>query len=236
MQLLRSTLAWNVAVLSLLAGVPAGAQVKPEAVPEARPEVRVESQVVGPAWEQGTTYTISPKGLHLATVCAKGSRFVVVIDGVEGEKFDQILNAAGEVNVQYFDTGFVMNQGFKWQGPVAFSPDGTRYAYAARLSKEIIVILDGKEIYRAPFSQVAAPVSLLSFTPDGKHLFFYTQTMDTFQSFQLMMDGKPATPPFNATPYPRFSEDGTRWMLVGTSVGENPAPMLIIDGCSAPSA
>ena len=42
-----------------------------------------------------------------------------------------------------------MTQQVKWQGPVAFSPDGSRYAYAARDRKDVVVICDGKEIFRA---------------------------------------------------------------------------------------
>lgn len=191
---------------------------------------KIEEKNVGPAWELGTIYTLSPRGMHLATASAKGSRFVVEVDGVEGEKFDQILNAAAAVDVQYYDTGYIMAQRLKWQGPVAFSPDGARHAYAARNGKDVMVILDGKEIYRAPYSMSVAAATLLFFTPDGKHLMFYRQTSDSMQSFQLMVDGKPATPPFDQTPYPVFSADGSRWALVGSSPRQPAESFLVIDG------
>ncbi|MEO7598678.1 MAG: hypothetical protein ABIV50_07090, partial [Opitutus sp.] len=40
-------------------------------------EPRVEEKIVGPAYEQVTIYTLSPTGMHLGTMSAKGSRFVV---------------------------------------------------------------------------------------------------------------------------------------------------------------
>ncbi|MEO6002882.1 MAG: hypothetical protein ABIZ04_07385 [Opitutus sp.] len=192
----------------------------------------VEEKMVGPAYEQGTIYTLSPTGLHLATMSAKGSRFVVTIDGEEGPPFDQILNAAGEFTLAY-DFNFNPVKTLKWQGPVAFSPDGSRYAYAARNAKEVMVIVDGKEIFRAPFSQAAPPVSVLTFTPDGQHVMFYQQTTDTMQSFQLMLDGKPATPPFDQVPSPLFSPDGKRWALLGTKPRNVNERFLIIDGKDA---
>jgi hypothetical protein len=110
-------------------------------------DVKVKEQVVGPAWEAGTIYWLSPKGMHLATMHAQGSRFVVTIDGVDGEKFDEILQAAAGVEVVYDSGGSVVAVPVRWRGPVAFSPDGSRYAYAARQGKEVVVILDGKEIF-----------------------------------------------------------------------------------------
>lgn len=192
----------------------------------------VEEKQVGPAYEQGTIYTVSPTGLHLATMSAKGSRFVVTIDGEEGPAYDQILNAAGEFTLAY-DFNFNAVKTLKWQGPVAFSPDGTRYAYAARTAKDVFVIVDGKEIFRAPFSQAAPPVSVLSFTPDGQHVMFYQQTADTMQSFQLMMDGKPATPPFDQVPSPLFSPDGKHWALLGSKPRNVNERFLIVDGKDA---
>jgi len=44
-------------------------------------EVSVQEQIVGPAYEQGESYILSPKGLQLATVHPMGSRFAVTVDG-----------------------------------------------------------------------------------------------------------------------------------------------------------
>ena len=48
---------------------------------DARADAKVEEQVVGPASEQGTIYAVSPRGMHVATVSMKGSRWVVTLDG-----------------------------------------------------------------------------------------------------------------------------------------------------------
>lgn len=57
-------------------------------------EVKIEEQIVGPAYDNGMTYILSPKGLYLATVHPKGSRFAVTMDGVQGLPFDEILKSA----------------------------------------------------------------------------------------------------------------------------------------------
>ena len=132
---------------------------------------QVEEKIVGPAWEQGTIYSLSPTGMRLAIVSAKGSRFVVTLDGVEGQPFDEIIKSTGELEVLY-DGALRPVLAYKWQGPVAFSPDGRRYAYVARLGKELIVILDGKEIHRAVYSPSFPPIAHLFFSPDSRHLFF----------------------------------------------------------------
>ncbi len=195
-------------------------------------DVKVEEQVVGPAWEAGTIYWLSPKGMHLATMHAKGSRFVVTIDGVDGEKFDEILQAAAGVEVVYDSGGSVVAVPVRWRGPVAFSPDGSRYAYAARQGKEVVVILDGKEIFRAPHSVAVAVVALLSFTPDGK-LLFYAHTGETMGSYRLMIDGKSVTPSFIGTPWPFFSADGAHWGLLASKPMKSDDKFLIIDGKEA---
>src|SRR4051812_17513170 len=55
---------------------------------------KVEEQVVGPAGRGDFKYTISTRGLHLASVIMKGSRFAVVVDGVEGPQVDEVYATA----------------------------------------------------------------------------------------------------------------------------------------------
>ena len=193
---------------------------------------QVEEKIVGPAWEQGTIYTLSPTGMRVATVSAKGSRFVVTLDGVEGQPFDEIIKSTGELEVRY-DGALRPVLAYKWQGPVAFSPDGRRYAYVARLGKELIVILDGKEIHRAAYSPSFPPIAHLFFSPDSRHLFFYSRTSDTMQSHRLMIDGKPVSPAFTGIPAPFFSPDGSRWGLLAVKPGTTDELFLLIDGKDA---
>ncbi|HEV8600175.1 MAG TPA: hypothetical protein VGQ69_12495, partial [Gemmatimonadales bacterium] len=79
-------------------------------------EPKVETQLLLPP-EPGMQYEISPKGLHVAGVVLRGSRQVLVYDGTDGPRFDQVLqlNSAGKVS---------------------WSDDGARYAYHAKLGQE----------------------------------------------------------------------------------------------------
>jgi WD40 repeat protein len=197
------------------------------------PKPKIVEQIVGPAYVQGTIYTLSPKGMRLATMHAKDGKFVVTIDGVEGEAFDQILLTAPTFDTHYDPAGVIAQQSVSRRGPVALSPDGKRFAYAGLRGTDVVLILDGKEIFRAPHSVAAPPVSLLQFTPDGKHVYFYNQTSDTMQSFRLMMDGKAVTPAFDGTPQPHFSADGSRWLLSAGKAKQPTERFLIIDGKDA---
>src|SRR4051812_15657811 len=63
----------------------------------AEADPKVEEQVVGPANNEAT-YFVSQHGQHLATVTRKGSRCIVVVDGVEGPPFDDILWTSSPAN------------------------------------------------------------------------------------------------------------------------------------------
>src|SRR5690348_8273466 len=116
-------------------------------------EVKVEEQIVGPALDlQGSdrlsTYTISPSGVHLATVTHKGSRWVVILDGVAGPKFDEIIPALGYIDprpYQNMDINLVPRS-----QPVTFSKDGKRFAYVARQGQDWELVADNKELVRLP--------------------------------------------------------------------------------------
>lgn len=194
---------------------------------------KVVEQIVGPAFVPGTIYTLSAHGMTLATAQPKDGKFVVTVDGVAGEPFDQILLAVPTFETEYDPAGVIMERSVARSGPVALSPDGKHYAYAGVRGGEVIVIFDGKELFRARQSLSAPPVSLLQFTPDGKHVLFYNQTADTMRSFRLMRDGKPVTPPFDGTPQPLFSADGSRWLLSAGQAKQPATRMLIVDGKDA---
>ena len=194
------------------------------------PKPSIVEKIVGPAYVPGTIYTLSEKGMRLASTHAKGTKWVVTIDGAEGEAFDQILLTVPTFETVYDPAGVILERTVARKGPVAFSRDGKRYAYAGRRGSDVVVIVDGQEIFRAPDSQSAPPVSLLQFTPDGQHVFFYNQTADTMRSFRLMMDGKPVTPAFDDMPQPLFSDDGKRWLLSAGKAKQPAERLLIVDG------
>jgi hypothetical protein len=110
-------------------------------------ELKVEEQIVGPPYEQGVTYVLSPKGLHLATVHPKGSRFAVTVDGVQGPPFDEILKVALSELDRAFERGAGEMAPLEY---LAFSPDGTRYAnYASEGPLGSTLLVNGEAVAKA---------------------------------------------------------------------------------------
>lgn len=77
---------------------------------------------------------MSEDGNHLAIVAPKGSREIVLLDGVEGPVFDEI--PANSVWGAY---------GYGANGSIAWSPTGGRSAYVGRRAGDYIAVVDGKE-------------------------------------------------------------------------------------------
>lgn len=196
--------------------------------------VKIEEKIVGPAFSPGVVYTLSPKGMHVATVHGRDGKTLVTVDGAEGPFMDRIFDgAAGGVVVKISADGYYTRVPQKWTGPVAFSPNGERHAYAGQIGQEAVVFLDGKEIHRGPLAKNGSTVENLQFSPDSKHLFFHIRTTNSYQSFQLKMDGKPVTPPFETAAMPFFSQDGSRWGLLASKPKTQNQKFLIIDGQDA---
>lgn len=196
--------------------------------------VKIEEKVVGPSFTPGIVYTLSPNGMHVATTHGRDGKTLVTVDGVDGLLMDRIFDgAAGDTVVKISEDGYYTRVPQKWSGPVEFSPNGERHAYAGQIGQEAVVLLDGKEIYRGPLAKSGPAVENLQFSPDSQHLFFHIRTTDSYQSYQLMMDGKPVTPPFETAVMPFFSKDGSRWGLYAGKAKQWQVKFLIIDGKEA---
>lgn len=186
---------------------------------------KVESQVLV-VGEPGLQYSISPAGQHLAAVVLRGSRQVLVHDGVDGPRFDQILPIPEVLG------GF---------NKMTWSDDGSRYAYYGRVGQEYVVIVDGKEVSRGPWSaelagQGQTPVWRLGFTPGGKHWYLIIQTRDQYrQHWQLVIDGKPG-PVSDSSVEPLFSQDGEHhaYILQRNPTTGQRSSALILDGKPTP--
>jgi hypothetical protein len=103
----------------------------PSQAPVGQPlTAKVQETLMGPRSQR--VYQ-SDDGDHLAIVTPKGSRQVVLLDGVEGPVFDEIP------------------QNFSWSsyrgsgGSIVFSPTGGHSAYVARRAGDFIAVVDGKE-------------------------------------------------------------------------------------------
>ena len=204
--------------LSFLMMFPAFAALAPLQAQDAK----VESQLLLAA-EPGMQYEISPKGQHVAAVVLRGSRQVLVYDGTDGPRFDQVLNLQSA-------------------GKVAWSDDGAHYAYHAKLGQEYVVLVDGKEVARGPWSpdlqaQGRTPVYELGFTPGGKHWFLTVETLTPGrQNFQMTLDGV-AGPLSQDYLTPLWSPDGehhTYIQKIATATMTAPRYVLIVDGKPAP--
>lgn len=197
-------------------------------------EPKIEEKIVGPAFTPGMVYVLSPKGMHLATVHGRDGKTLVTVDGVDGPLKDSIFpGTAFGTTVRVSQDGFNLRTEHRWSGPVAFSPDGTRHAYAGMVGNQAVVMLDGREIFRGAAALSGQTIERLHFSPDSKRLFFLARTADAAQSYRLMMDGKPVTPPFEGITLPFFNNDGSRWGLLGTNPATPRRKFLVVDGKDA---
>jgi Tol biopolymer transport system component len=187
---------------------------------QARDGVKVEQKVLVTG-EPGLQYWISPRGQHVAAMVLRGSRTVIVHDGVEGPRFDEILAQAGQ------------------QSRVVFSEDGERYAYVGRLGDEWVLLVDGKEVARGkPWADASnGPiVKLLGFTPGDRHVYVVTNSGDTSAPrAQLHIDGKAGPLVYGDSRFsitPIFSPDGERHVYATKVLrgGGGWADALVVDG------
>ncbi|HEX4796914.1 MAG TPA: hypothetical protein VH370_24195 [Humisphaera sp.] len=179
-------------------------------------EVKVQQQPLGPDGES-LGCSISPRGNHVALFAAKGSRYVVYLDGVEGPRIEALLTSAG-------GSGSFMTPS-AWGGkvPVIFSDDGAHSAYMGKVGNDFIVVVDGKEVSRAPMS---SSFDLLppTFTAGAKHFLY---GVGDGQGFQIVADGKTG-PALHQTPKVVFSPDGAHYAYVSNA--DPKARWAVVDG------
>ena len=167
-----------------------------------RTKAKIEEHEIAPV---GTAvkYAVSRHALHIAATTMQGSRPVMLIDGVPGPQFDDLVAVGGEKFWQ--PTQMLHSEAERPEddsndrssAPVVFSDDGSRWAYVGRAGNQFVVMLDGKVLSRIPFSEEA--IASLSFTPGGKHLRYiqteqvHDQSGESRRDTRLVVDGRKAT-------------------------------------------
>jgi WD40 repeat protein len=176
---------------------------------------KVEEKVLGPA-DQGARFYVSPHGVHVAVVTTAGSRGVVLYDGVEGPRFDEICSVTPEGRTS------------SASGQLVFSPNGEHYAYCGRLGDQFVAIVDGKEFARTTANPSNSGPFLAWFTSDSKHAMMDVQTGDPGYH-RLVFDGK-SGPASNGRITPVISPDCTRYAYAVTDPRDNRTRTLVVDG------
>jgi WD40 repeat protein len=173
---------------------------------------KVEQQVLAPL-ASGARFYVSPHGVHVAAVENSGSRVAVIYDNVAGPKFDEILSGGSEI---------------------AFSPDGSRFAYCGRSGSQFVVMVDGKELVRSSDSFQGQFSCNLGFTSNSKHVYYlsnYNLANNNSQFTRVVFDGNPG--PNGTAELPvAFSPDGDHYAYVISEVdsANRHHPVLIVDG------
>ncbi len=189
-------------------------------------EVKVEEQELGPAG-QWLACALSPHGGHAVVLVMKGSRYVVLIDGVEGPKIDGMLGLDGD---PYGIGSVELPANAMRFTPVVFSDDGAHCAYYAKVGSEYVVMLDGRELSRGKWGSSTLGYLPLQFSGGGKHL-FYVETDATVGGLRLVVDGKRELL-LQETPQLVLSPEGSRYAYVAAKRGEEKRT-LFVDGKDA---
>ena len=178
---------------------------------------KIEEDLLGPTgkWRG---YTLSPRGVHVAALVSKGSRFVVLVDGVEGPRMDQMLSLDGMPYLAANQQAASI--------PALFSDDGAHCAYFTKAGDEYTVMLDGKELTRGKYELSTLNRGLLTFSAGGKHLYFCESTTG---GYHIVMDGKPG-PVSHKPPQVVTSPDGAHYAYVGTLADGMETPWGFVDG------
>jgi hypothetical protein len=167
--------------------------------------------------------SLSPKGDHAAALANKGTHYVILYDGAEQLKVDALLYGTGATDLYRAPTYY------GGQVPIIFSDDGAHYAYIARVGDDYVVMLDGKELLKAPLRTSPAPGKLpLTFSAKGKHL-FYSDSQPGNDSYMVVVDGK-SGPATHQLPNVLFSPDGEHYAYVGAYSNQGVGQWSFVDG------
>ncbi len=210
----------SAALLALMAGAHSTGFTQAPAGPPLT--AKVQETLMGPASQR---VVLSADGDHIAIVTAKGSRVVVLVDGVEGPVFDEIpLN-------------------FTWStyrgstGSMVFSPTGGHSAYVGRRGGDFIAVVDGKEA-----ATLSIPGLLQSgnygigngwkfaFNRDGSRLAY--GALSGPATWVMVVDGV-NSPPYSAVDFTQVELNGKRLVYVAQTADQK--WHAVVDGKPGPA-
>ncbi|HEY7566881.1 MAG TPA: hypothetical protein VH762_04885 [Gemmatimonadaceae bacterium] len=164
---------------------------------------KVQEALMGPVTQR---VVMSDDGDHLAIVTPKGSREIVIIDGVEGPVFDEIP--------ANYSWGNYRQRG----GPIVFSPTGGRSAYVGRRAGDFIAVVDGKEAVTLSTPETVKGHSYTDltswafvFNKDGSRLAYGAQSGPG--TWVMVVDGV-KSPPYRAFDFNQLAMNGKRVVYV----------------------
>lgn len=193
-----------------------------------RAEPKVDTTLLAPA--NAISVHVTPNG-RVSAVVRQGSRVVVTIDGEAGPRFDRFLAASGSPMLGRTQFAALNNRDAS-DHPVMFSDDGSRYGYIGLQGQEYVVIVDGKEVHRAPYEagSVYALGRTIHFSPQGKHYWFVAQR-GSAGNF-LFLNGRPLPEPLlrQDSGMPVFTTDEKRYAVATTVDANSQHGHLIVDG------
>jgi hypothetical protein len=211
-------------ISGVLFAIIAGGPLTGSAQVTARPPLnaKVQETLMGPVSRR---VVMSEDGDHLAIVTPKGSREIVLIDGVEGPVFDEIPERFGWGN--YGANG----------GPIGFSPTGGRSAYVGRRAGDYIAVVDGKEAVTLMTPATAKGISYtepaawrFSFSRDGSRLAFAAREGT---SWVMVVDGV-KSPSYQALDMTQAELNGKRLIYVAQTPGDQKWH-AVVDGKVGPA-
>ncbi len=184
---------------------------------------KVQETLMGPRIAgRGPVAYISEDGNHLAIVAPKGSRQVMLIDGVEGPAFD-------EIPLDFWSSSR------QPAASIVFSPTGGRSAYVGRRGGDHIAVVDGKEavtlstpetLRSMPGAQPAGWTFL--FSRDGSRLAYAAQEV---ARWVMITDGVKG-PAFVGIDFTQAVLKGKRLVYVAQTVDQK--WHVVVDGKPGP--
>jgi dipeptidyl aminopeptidase/acylaminoacyl peptidase len=202
----------------------------------------------GPLYDEISPAQFSADSEHTAYVVRKGERFLVVLNGKEGEPFDRIdyrtmrFSPAGR-RLAYIaeekGKAILIVDGVRTPARDAvsaptFSPDGRRFAYVAKDGEKTFAVLEGQELAR--FDDVDS----LGFSPNSERFAYWARTGNNWTA---IIDGK-AGPQYSGKMDPSawtdvpvvFSPDSRRVAYAAWKGGSGPPTGFQLCGDSSEGA